>query len=93
MKTSLEKFYFSRRDLRELLGITNYRISAHIEDGILDAPIKEKGRAPFWTKKMVETAIRLLEEKAKPKPVVLNRPRKSKPLSERQREQIRRSVL
>lgn len=88
----VKKFYYKRRDLREILGITNYRIRTMIADGILDAPVKEKGRAEFWTRKQVEAAIRRLEEKAAPKLVVIDRPRRSKPLSQNHRTQILRSI-
>ncbi len=88
----INKIYYKRRDVREILGITNYRIRTMIADGILDAPVREKGRADFWTRKQVEAAIRRLEEKAALVTVVIDRPRRCKPLSQRHRTQILRSV-
>ena len=83
------KHYFSRRDLREVFGCSNYRVNALIEDGILDEPIQAVGRHDSWTRRQVLAAIRRREEKENPKPQILDRPRRSKPLGKRHRQQIR----
>jgi hypothetical protein len=84
------KLFFKRRDVREHFGVTNYRVTALIADGILPEPVRTKGRTPYWTRQMVEIVENNLREKYTPKPVKTGTIR---PLSEKDRAAIRMSLI
>lgn len=83
------RIVYRRRHLREIFGTTNYQIRILVADKILAEPVRENGRQPYWTRAQVERAVRRIEERAKPKPIILDRQRRSKPLSGKIKEQIR----
>ncbi len=88
-----EKLLYSRRDLRELFGATNYAVRKLIADGILEEPFNKdkKGEHPRWTASQVRRARLILDERAAPPVVQTDAPRIV--FSKRTMEKIRRAAM
>lgn len=77
-----------RRHVREIFNVSDYGIGKMIECGILEPPIKDIGRHPYWVTSQIERAEQKLRERAMPKAVV-----KMRPLSEKMKARIRAECL
>jgi hypothetical protein len=64
----VERLY-KRKEVRELLNISNYEIKKLISKGVLAKPIREAGEHPRWTESQIADYDRKMFSKTNPQQI------------------------